>query len=313
MLEIQKSAFSSNNLCINDEAAALGREYAAANLRQDMRAPAAFIDAYKSYSGSKIAIHDYFEKKRFGLRLNAIKRGYLVDSAVTSQVLRTITGDYCLVSLKPFSFAGQHPTNASVDRLINEGTYAVANLAMFTQRVNRAKGTLTFEEIINIAQAGESVGGLDAQEWLRLASLMYGAWDAYNGANDPYLIPLATYPGKLMFTSESQLVQLLLLRACLEDNWPDGLSIWCEVSHDAGESPEQFVEFMGRLRQEVQAAEYPPTAWLAPGIFEAFAAWYVPSRLAINRMLAKYHSKYQKGVSVPGLIERWSKPSSQQI
>lgn len=313
MLEIQKSAFSSNNLCVNDEAAALGREYAAANLRQDMRAPAAFIDAYKSYSGPKQAIHDYFEKKRLGLRLNAIKRGYLVDKAVTSQVLRTITGDYCLVSLRPFSFAGQHPTNASVDRLINDGTYAVANLAMFAQRVNRAKGTLTFEEIINIAQKEESAGGLDAQEWLRLASLMYGAWDAYNGANDPYLIPLATYPGKLMFTSESQLVQLLLLRACLEDNWPGGLSIWCEVSHDAGESPEQFVEFMGRLRQEVLAAEYPPSAWLAPGIFKEFATWYVPSRPAINRMLAKYHSKYQKGVSVPDLIERWSKPSSQQI
>jgi hypothetical protein len=312
MLEISRCTSSSDDLLTN-EAVALGREYAAANLRLDMRAPAAFIQAHKSYRGLKQAVNDYFERKLLGLRLNAIKRGYLVDAGVTSEVLRIITGNQCLVSLEPFSFTGQHPTNASVDRLINDGTYAVANLAMFTQRVNRAKGTLTFEEVINIAQTGESVGGLDAQEWVRLASLMYGAWDAYNGASDPYLIPLATYPGKLMFTSESQLVQLLLLRACLEGNWPDSLSIWCEVSRDAGESPEQFVEFMGRLRQEVLTAEYPPMAWLAPKIFKEFAAWYVPSRPAINRMLTKYHSKYQQEVSVPALIERWDTPSSQQI
>jgi hypothetical protein len=54
---------------LDAEAASLGRAYAAANLRLDLRAPTAFIDAFMAYRGPKGRVDDYFAKKLLGLRL----------------------------------------------------------------------------------------------------------------------------------------------------------------------------------------------------------------------------------------------------
>jgi len=288
-----------------EEATALGSAYAAANLRLDQSAPEAFIQAFQAYREPKRKLNDYYDKKLLGLRLNAVKRGFIVDKQVTSGVLRDITGERCLVSLETFVFKGQKPSNPSVDRLFNDGTYALANLCMFTQRVNQAKGAKTFEEVLKIAVAEKDFDSLSSIEWARLTSLMYGAWDAYNGERDPYLIPLSTYPGAKMFTTQSQLVQLLILRACLSENWPDSMSVFGDVTRIAGEPTALLENFMTPLREALRGEAYAPTAWLIPKVFEGFVGWYHACKPAIDGMMAELHHKYQQGIHPQAMVERW--------
>lgn len=292
-------------LGLDAEAAALGRDYAAANLRLDLQAPTAFIDAFKAYRGSKGRVEDYFAKKLLGLRLNAVKRGFVVGEDVTAETLRGITFDYCLVSLEPFSFSGQSPANASVDRIVNEGTYALGNLAMFTQRVNRAKGDKTFEDVLQIVEAGADVGGLTSMEWLRLLSLMYGAWNAYSGGGDNYLIPLCTFCGPYTIKTTSQVVQMFLLDACAHGQWPDCLQAWSDVCIQSCEPPALLFGFMERLRDAVQQAEYLPDAWMTPGVYDGFVSWYNKCRPAIAAMMEPIRLKTDSDIDISAMVERW--------
>lgn len=288
-----------------EEAAAVGKACAAAGLRLDERASAEFGAAFRAYKGRRRGA-DYFEKKWLGLRLNALKRGFILDGAVKPQLLREITGTHCPVSLEAFSFSGQNSANPSVDRLYNAGTYAVANLAVFAQRVNRAKGDKSFHEVLALASDGQDGAGLTAIEWARLASLMYGAWNAFNGDRDPYLIPLSTYPGPRTFTTQSQFVQLLLLRACLDARWPESLGVWLGTTQAAGQHDDCLLGFAARLREGGEAVPYAPTAWLDPSSFEGFVAWYRACRSSIDALMDGLRAKYQRDVTAELMTERWA-------
>lgn len=300
------SAPSTAAWSLDAEAASLGRAYAAAGLRLDSHAPTAFINAFKAYRGPKGRVDDYFAKKLLGLRLNAVKRGFVVGVDVTAETLRAITFDYCLVSLEPFSFSGQSPANASVDRIINEGTYAIGNLAMFTQRVNRAKGDKTFKDVLQIVEAGADVGGLSSMEWLRLLSLMYGAWNAYSDGGDNYLVPLCTFSGPYTIKTTSQVVQMFLLDACANRQWPECLKAWSDVCTESCESPALFFAFMESLRDAVQQAEYMPDAWMAPGVYQGFVTWYNKCRPAIADLMEPIRLKADKDIDIAAMVDRWT-------
>lgn len=300
------SAPSTAAWSLDAEAASLGQAYAAANLRLDLHAPTAFIDAFKAYRGPKGRVDNYFAKKLLGLRLNAIKRGFVIDKEVTAEALGDITFDFCLVSLEPFSFSGQNPANASVDRIINEGTYALGNLAMFTQRVNRAKGEKTFEDVLEIVETGEDTGGLTSTEWLRLLSLMYGAWNAYSGGGDNYLIPWCTFSGPNTIKTTSQVVQMFLLDACAHGQWPACLDVWRDVCIVAGEPPELLVDFMELLHAAVQDIDHMPQAWLAPGVYDGFVEWYNKCRPVIAEKMEQIRLKVDKDIDIYAMVDRWT-------
>jgi len=292
------------NSIFDAECQSLGLASAQAKLRLDEKAPQLFKDGFRSFKGA-FTRPDYFEKKWLGLRLNAVKRGFTLDSLVTPEFLKKMMTGSCPVSLVSFKFEGQAPENPSVDRLCNDGTYAVANLAVFTQRVNRAKGSKSFEEILEIACISADSEGLLAFEWARLASLMYGAWDAYHDARDPYLLPLRAYPVPGTFSTQSQLVQLLLLRACTQDAWPGSLNVWAQVTRDAGQTDELLLAFMLGLHAAAQNCDYPPDAWATPEIFARFFAWYSLCKDAAAEMLSESHVKYQSGVDVDAMTRLW--------
>ena len=85
------------------ECEAVGRASAAAKLRLDEAAPETYQRAYRKYKGP-VARQDYFVRKCLGLRLNAIKRGMVVDPSVTPDHLRYITDGICPVTLEPLEF-----------------------------------------------------------------------------------------------------------------------------------------------------------------------------------------------------------------
>lgn len=286
-----------------DEANQLGTEYARYGLRRDTGAPVSFLEAFDAYQGTKIK-GSYFDKKWLGLRYNAVKRDFVVDPAITPSVLREITGKVCPISLVRFDIGRVSPANPSVDRLINAGTYALGNLAVFTQRVNRAKGDKTFEQIVELAQGQRAAEGLEWMEWARLAALMYGAWDAMQGAEDRWLVPMAVMPQRHLFTPTSQLVQHLLMRQCRKGG--PGLNYWRAITVQATGQSAALDSLEAQLRSALAQESYAPNAWLRLEVFEPFVAWYGACREAVALAFDVYRVRFQSETDVDSLIGRWA-------
>lgn len=284
----------------------LGIASSAAKLRLDEAGPPPYVLAYKAYRGTKRFEKNYFARKLLSLRLSAVKRGMAVDGSVTAGFLERITDGRCPVTLQPLSTADKSPDNPSVDRLVNEVTYRAGNICVLSRRANLAKGDRSFENVLQIAQSGEPLAGMQPLEWMRLASLMYGAWSrAYRHA-DPYLLPLAAIPGAGMFTSTSQVVQLLLTREYARPNVADVFTArWLELTKEAGCRESVFLELRDRLTCALGEEEHPGNAWLHGAVFEAFVAWYTASSSVVVPAVEGLLSKHQARIGDPAATSDW--------
>lgn len=263
-----------------DECTSLGLACAQARMRLDDRGPESYQAAFGAYRGPK-KFPAYFARKWLSLRLSAVKRGMVVDQTVTPDFLARITDGRCPVTLDAFDIQGKSPHNPSVDRLVNEVTYVAGNICVLSMRANRAKDDKTFEDVAALAQAGAPADGLEPLEWMRLASLMYGAWATFRQC-DPYLLPLAAMPGPRMFMSTSQVVQLLLTRQCqVGANQAESTSLWLEVTREGGGVAPQFLELQTALSETLTEEDYPGNAWLHARVFDAFEAWFNGCRRAV--------------------------------
>ena len=295
------------------ECMSIGRESAAAGLRMDKKAPAAYRDGFLAYQGPKTSL-TYFEGKLLSLRLSAVRRGMQVDKTVTAQLLERITDGRCPVTLERFRWGGgPSPRNPSVDRLVNEVSYRAGNICMLSQRANRAKAELSFEQVAQLAQAGETHAELSAVEWMRLASLMYGAWAQAYRESDPYLLPLAAIPGPGMFMSTSQVVQLLLTR-----HFGSGESSnvatqrWLEMTRQAECAEGMFLMLRDLLAAAVARERYAGDAWLHGAVFDAFVNWYRLCKHVVATEVEALLGEHQERVSDPVANTEWPNTSRYQ-
>lgn len=278
------------------ECIAIGRESAAAGFRIIPKLPTAYKDAFVNYRGPAKKT-SYFESKLLSLRLSALKRGMVVDPAVTVEFLQRITVAQCPVQRERFRLkSGSSERNPSLDRLVNEVTYRAGNICALTQRVNRVKDDLSFEEVLQVAQAKEEHAGLEPAEWLRLASLMYGAWARAYKQDDPYLLPLAAIPGPAMFMSTSQAVQLFLTRHFRKgrDTSP-ATDLWLGMTRQSDCREDMFLEFRDLLTTTIAKERYPEDAWQHEAVFGTFAHWYLACRDAVDAqveaVLVRHHER----------------------
>lgn len=294
-------------MTFEEECQEVGRACAAARMRLDLKGPEAFKKAFGAYRGPRAAVHDYFVRKWLSLRLSALKRGMVVDRTVTSDLLRRVVPHRCPVTLELFDFVGKSPRNPSIDRLVNEVTYLAGNVCALSLRANRAKGESTFEEVAAIAQAGVHRDGLAPVEWMRMASLMYGAWARAFKHSDPYLLPLAAVPGPGMFMSTSQVVQLLLTRhygSGAERSEATGR--WLSLTRDAGAGEELFLGLQATLAAALRDEEdHPGNAWLHPPVFDAFVIWYKEASHAVIPALEELLERHQGRLSDPVASLDW--------
>lgn len=240
------------------------------------------------------------------MRLNAIRRGFLLDENVTPQALKDLTGTRCPVSLQNFDFKKPgSPNNPSVDRIINDGTYALGNLLVVTQRVNRAKGDRSFHEVLEIAQRGNDAFGLRSSEWTRLCALMYGAWTSLNGGEDCYLIPLATYLPRYAFFPTSHAVQLLLLESLEARYREDAFEYWKAVTVEACGTASLFIELHTALSHATETEDHWPSVWLRKDVFNTFAAWYIPCRDSVNRAVEPSLRRQQASYNLGATLAAW--------
>ena len=274
----------------------LGRASAAAGQRLDEKGPKAYKESFAAFRG-KTRHPAYVERKLLSLRLSAVKRGMVVDATVTPQHLRKLLVERCPVTLEPFDYGKNGKRNPSMDRLVNEVSYRAGNICLLSKRANSGKGERSFKEVVELAEEGQPRFGLEGFEWMRLASLMYGAWARAYSMSDPYLVPLAALPGHGIFTSTSQTVQLLLTRQFSPGrDHQRAFARWAEMTHAAACELDVLRVLTEPLLEALTDCPHKGDVWLNPDIFSAFSTWFnrcqhvvVP---AIEGRMAELQSKF---------------------
>lgn len=296
------------------ECIAIGRASAAAGFRFVPKLPTAYKDAFVNYRGPGMK-PPYFEGKLLSLRLSAVRRGMVVDRAVTVEFLRRVIGERCPVRRERFRIGGvgDSPRNPSIDRLVNEVGYRAGNICALNKKVNLLKKDLSFEEVLQVAQARKDHAGLTPAEWLRLASLMYGAWaHAYKQA-DPYLLPLAAIPGPGMFMSTSQSVQFFLTRHFAKGgNTAAATDLWLGLTRQSDCREDIFLEFRDLLKTALANERYPEDAWQHEAVFGTFAHWYLACRDAVDAQVEGVLHRHHERLADPVAELEWPATSRYQ-
>lgn len=133
--------------------------------------------------GTRTLPVDAFSKKWLRLRGSALNRGKICHESVTADYLRKIAPRWCPILRTELRYDGAilDPVNESdliwsVDRIDNDGAYIAGNLAVMSEKANRAKGNLVFAGLYAmqqqaLAQSDSRIDGLSANEWGRLSDL----------------------------------------------------------------------------------------------------------------------------------------------
>lgn len=159
----------------------------------------AVLDGYNHFKTKKTkTLH--FEKEDYNfvmrwlrLRLNALNRGRVVNEDVTWQYLKTISSDHCPITKAQFTRGVRSATNKTLDRINNNGGYAVGNILFISRIANEAKGSRNYKQCLammqkaTIAKSG-MIEGLTSFEWARITSLT--AINANDTDKGPALVPI---------------------------------------------------------------------------------------------------------------------------
>lgn len=165
-------------------------------------------------------------RKWLQLRLNAWLRGKAFDAvAVTPRFLKVINVPVCPITGEALSQGTCTGSDASVDRVNNDAGYAVGNLAVMSARANCAKSSYSWRDAAGFARQIEAerldtIDGLTAGQWARLASLM-SLCTPLTHAEAASLPLLVLPPSRLRVLNPAQALQVVLtLRFCSPGQLP---------------------------------------------------------------------------------------------
>lgn len=211
--------------------------------------------------------HRAYVRKWLQLRVNALERRTMFDSDVDATFLEEIDCPDCPVTLVPFTRSERAETDWSIDRVNNNGAYAIGNLIVLSTKVNKAKGDKTIEEVLDRASAIDATEGLSGIEWMRLASLMLGACTT----DDPRLsmrlrlMPLATrIPNKSFRHFHQELQWTLLLGAQRFENYRILQRAFSKLRLEAHWPRAEAI--IAKIKRRLASAEYPFDAMISSDI-----------------------------------------------
>lgn len=218
---------------------------------------------------------DRFVRKWLQLRLGALSRGRSVAPDVTPELLRCLDVSHCPVTREPLTHATGLGSDASVDRINNDGAYAATNLCVLSTRANRAKGARSFEEVWALARRADPTCGMEPIEWLRLAALMLGPAYADKPLDVPALPLCAPLPPTSVRTALQQVQRLLTLNAgvaAARNRLLRGLLPACG-SACAESRLRLLADSMHHGLKRLAADEPCWDVWLQPRLMEGLVAW----------------------------------------
>jgi hypothetical protein len=199
----------------------IGWDYARFGIKPPDETPKEILNGYKAgthncqnYPKQKEEDYPYI-KKWLQLRRGAMDRNRIFEAAVTPQFLKSIETPICPITLVRLTKGTRTDTDWSIDRLNNNGAYAVSNLAFISTKANKSKGNKSFADVNLLAHKTkplEVCDGLTGRQWLRMACLMYSPTS--NESPLDIFLPLATFipariPKPAWFTFQSFFLFLL--------------------------------------------------------------------------------------------------------
>lgn len=284
----------------------LGWDYAMYGLQRDGELPVSFRrgqEAGKKQAGPRPLKSDPFIRKWLQVRYNAWLRGRAVDEGVTPAFLAKIDRRLCPVRRVEMSKGALTDADWSIDRLNNDGAYAVGNLAVMSVKANHAKADKSFSDILACATGDSDVDGLSPREWLRMA-VMCLVPCAEPGTNDDLpVLPMAAFPPPFVPIHISQQAQMILA----QQSYGGKGTVIGKLREIApsGSDQKRFHRLIQRLRKH-NSPLFPVEAWEDHRTFELFKEWYLSLQTTGRDRLMRTISNQGGFSSMPsGFRETW--------
>ena len=154
-------------------------------------APAHVLEGHaegKARFGTNTKRPTRFQRKWLQLRQNALRRGKVVDKAITPGFIEFIDYPTCPVTLVELTHSTGADTDWSVDRVNNDGAYADGNLIVMSARANKAKGSKSLRDLQELLVQETPLPGLSFRESFRLLSLMVKPCSVDRTDEPPYAL-----------------------------------------------------------------------------------------------------------------------------
>lgn len=162
-------------------------------------------------------------RRWLALRTEAWRQGIPFDTQqVTAHYIGQLDVERCPVMRLPLGGAAGAPDAAVIDRLNPQAGHAAGNLATLSQSAVQARQGVDLMETVRRARraqaCGETVAGLDAGAWWRLAALR--AYATPLPFHEAARLPLAVLPpNRVRLLNAPQGLQALLTRQFMSPGW----------------------------------------------------------------------------------------------
>lgn len=215
---------------------------------------------------------DRFIKKWLQLRLGAFSRNRLFDESVTPDMLLKIDVAECPILRVQLTHGAQTSNDWSIDRLNNDGAYALHNLAVMSVYANLKKGNYSFDEVYEFSQRKTSTGGLEPVQWLRMASVMLGPCFVERSDAIP-TIPLLTSIPLHTARFSTQIIQQLFTMMAGRSSGRNALVKQFKKACKTERSKDQLVFLVDSMYFGLKGLEYPWDVWLSNRVMQALIDW----------------------------------------
>lgn len=190
------------------------------------------FDAGRASFGARTLAPTRHTRKWLQLRLNAWRRGRIFEGLqVTPNYLGQIDTTHCPITREALTQATCTPSDASIDRVRNDASYAAGNLVVMSTRANAAKGDADFDAALASMRRAESTAGADtssaaaaqgvtlgAAQWARIAVLCSFVTELSH-AQAAALPLLVLPPNRLRLFNPVQALQALVTRQFAQPDW----------------------------------------------------------------------------------------------
>ncbi|MES2298359.1 MAG: hypothetical protein V4582_15030 [Pseudomonadota bacterium] len=216
---------------------------------------------------------DRFTRKWLQLRIGAFHRERAFDQAVTPELIRSIDVAHCPVLRIALTHGEMKDSDWSVDRINNDGAYALHNLAVISSRANTAKGKRSFGEVFELAQGDDTVDGLTPREWMRLANVMLGPCFI----ETPGLMPILPLTAPIPLHTARFAAQVIQQLITLTAKRPSGKNLLIKHFKRACASEAsqmRLVRMIEAVHVGLKGLDYPWDVWLSEAVMKAFLDWH---------------------------------------
>ncbi len=239
------------------------------------------LAAGQAVVGARVLPASRYVRQWLQLRLRAWLRGRSVELIqVTPNYLQQLEATHCPITRAPIASDSLQTSDASIDRVRNDAGYAAGNLALMSLRANHAKAAWGRADATAFAARVEAehlaeVGGLNAAEWLRVATLCSFVEPLPHAQASR--IPMRVLPpNRLRLFNPVQALQAFVSRQFLRPGWSQRLSRFETLLPDAATRADFKTFFMTLLARVIESGATGAKRGAATPRWAVEDAWCVP-------------------------------------